>query len=180
MLGVFKMKKDEKDKHDEISEEEIKKLIEELNKQKGPKKVSISLGFLLHRNYLIHLSLSLVINYILSAVVFGLAIGIGEPFIVIEFQAYLVAIFLLTLAENFIKILLFKYLFKIMIYSFGALNLLVQIIILYFISVLIPFGFRFIGIHHLIIFSMIFSGLRLILSTYIRLWFSKEKVVFWR
>jgi len=176
------MKKDEKNKneHDEITEEEIKKLIDELNKQKGPKKVSISLSFLLHKNYLIHLALSFVVNYVLSAVVFGLAIGIGEPFAQIKFQGYLVAIFLLTLAENFVKILLFKYLFKAMIYSFGALNLLVQIVILYLIDLIFPTGFTFLGIHYLIIFAMIFSGLRLILSTYIRLWFSKEKVIFWR
>jgi uncharacterized membrane protein YvlD (DUF360 family) len=176
------MKEDEKKKNeqDEISEEEIKKLIDELNKQKGPKKVSISLSFLLHKNYLIHLSLSLLVNYVLSAVVFGLAIGIGEPFVLIKFQGFIVAILLLTLTESFIKILLFKYLFKIMIYSFGAINLLVQIVILYFIDLLVPTGFTFIGIHHLIIFSMIFSGLRLVLSTYIRLWFSKEKVIFWR
>ena len=63
------------------SEEEIKKLIEQLKKNNSTKNTAVSFGFLLHRNYVVHMVFSLVINFLISAVVIGLAIGIKHPLI---------------------------------------------------------------------------------------------------
>ena len=159
------------------TEEELLALLEELKRKKGSKGVPLSLGFLLHRNYLIHLLLSFGINFLISAVVLGLAIGIGQPLIDISFIGYVIAITLLTLIENVVKLLLFKYLTRIMILSMGILSVFVQIIILYGVDLIVNPGFAFNGIEHLFIFAFTFSILRVILSNYIRRWLYKERLI---
>ena len=160
------------------SEEEIKKLLEQLKKNKSGKNTAISFGFLLHRNYFIHMIISLILNFVISAVVIGLAIGINEPLINMEILGYILAILLLTLLENFIKILLFKYIMRALILSMGLISILIQVIILYAIDLLLPIGFDFNGIEHLFIFSFVFSGFRLIASVYIRRWIFIKKFRF--
>lgn len=160
------------------SEEEIKKLIEQLKKNKSGKNTAISFGFLLHRNYIVHMVFSVVINFLISAVVIGLAVGINQPLIEFELFGYVLAIILLTLIENFVKILMFKYFMRIMILSMGLLSVLVQIMILLFIDQVLVQGFHFIGVEHLIIFAFGFSILRFILSTYIRRWLYTKKITF--
>jgi hypothetical protein len=174
------MKNEDPKDRDEITEEELKEIIEQFKKQKGTKKISLSMSFLLHKSYAKHLMLSFCVNLILSAVVIGLSIGLGAPLMKLTVQGFFVGIILLTLTENAVKLLLFRYLFKVMIYSFGVLNIVVQILLLYMISQTFGKGFEFLGLHQLFIFSILFTGLRLMMSTYIRLWFSKEKVIFWR
>ena len=159
------------------TEEELRKLLEDLKNKKHGKGVPLSLGFLLHRNYLIHLLLSLGINFVLSAVVIGLASGINQPLMQIDFPGYVLAIVLLTLIENVIKMLLFKYLTRIMILSMGLLSVFVQIIILYIISLIVSTGFEFNGIEHMIVFAFVFSILRVILSNYIRKWLYREHLI---
>ncbi len=159
------------------TEEELLALLEELKRKKGSKGVPLSLGFLLHRNYLIHLLLSFGINFLISAVVLGLAIGIKQPLIDITFLGYVLAIILLTLIENVVKLLLFKYLTRIMILSMGILSVFVQIIILYGVDLIVNPGFTFNGIEHLFIFAFTFSILRVILSNYIRRWLYRERLV---
>ncbi len=174
------MKPDDPKDHDELSEEELKELIEQFKNQKNTRKISLSLGFMLHRSFGMHMLLSFAVNLLIGAVVNGLAIGLGAPLMVLTISGFFVGITLLTLAENLVKLLLFRFLFKWMIYSFGVLNIVAQILILYLISQTFGKGFEFLGLHHLFIFSLLFTGLRLMMSTYIRLWFSKEKVIFWR
>ena len=160
------------------SEEEIKAIIEALKKQRKHKKIGISLGFLLHQNYMIHMILSLLINFIISAVVFGLAIGLNQPLVYLNVQGYITAIILLTLIENFVKLLLFKYFTRIMIISMGLLSVFVQIIILFTIDMSLTEGFSFIQIEHLFVFAFGFSILRLILSSYLRRWLYREHITF--
>ncbi|AUD64206.1 hypothetical protein BK011_00290 [Tenericutes bacterium MZ-XQ] len=160
------------------SEEDIKKLIEQLNKKKSSKNTAVSFGFLLHKNYVVHMVLSLLINFLISAVVIGLASGINQPLVELEILGYILAIILLTLIENFVKILMFKFFMRAMILSMGLLSILVQIVILAFIDMILIRGFRFIGVEHLIIFSFIFTILRFVLSTYIRRWLFMKKIRF--
>ncbi|MBU1143299.1 MAG: hypothetical protein KKH92_06610 [Firmicutes bacterium] len=169
--------KDPKDPN-KLTEEELIQLLEELKKRKKSKRVSVTLGFMLHKNYVIHMILSLSVNLLISAVVFGLAIGIGQPFVDMNVLGYILAIILLTLAENFIKILMFKYLARAMIFSMGLLNVMAQIIILFLIDMLLIEGFHFISIENLIIFAFIFSLFRLVISIYLRKWIYSEKLVF--
>jgi hypothetical protein len=161
-----------------LSEEELLALLEELKKRKKPKGVSISLGFLLHKNYIVHMSLSLLINALLSVVVVGLAIGLGQPIIQFTIIGFILAIMLLTVIENFVKLLMFKYVARAMILSMGLLSVFVQIIILFAIDLLMAQSFHFITIEGLIIFSFVFSLFRLVTSTYLRRWIYKEHIVF--
>jgi hypothetical protein len=169
--------KDPKDPN-KLTEEELIQLLEELKKRKKSKRVSVTLGFMLHKNYVIHMILSLSVNLLISAVVFGLAIGIGQPFVDMNVLGYVLAMILLTLVENFVKILMFKYLARAMIFSMGLLNVMAQIIILFLIDMLLIEGFHFISIENLIIFAFIFSSFRLVISIYLRKWIYSEKLVF--
>lgn len=180
-LHMNQHQKPDKDPND-LDEEELKALIESLKKNQGqgPKRVAISLGFMLHRNFMIHMALSFTVNYILSAAVFGLFIGLNMTILNMTFVGYLLGIFLFTLAENFVKILMFKYATKIMLYSMGAVSILIQVLIFYAVDRILVQGFHFITVEGLILFSFVFTLLRLVLSVYIRLWFSNEKIVFWR
>jgi hypothetical protein len=181
MIGGHHMNQDQKpDKDQKKDEEELKALIEALKNQQGPKRVAIPMGFLLHRNFMVHMILSFVVNYILSAGVFGLLSGLGFSVLNMTFVGYILGILLFTLSENFVKILMFKYMAKLMLYSMGLLSITVQIIIFYVVDLLLIEGFHFITVEGLILFAFIFTFLRLILSVYIRLWFSNEKIVFWR
>lgn len=156
------------DEKKELTEEEIMAMIEELKKHNKNKTVAISLGFLLHPNYVIHLAISFAINLLLSAVVFGFAAGVHQPMVIMTILGFFFAITLLTFVENFIKILLFRYLPRAMIMSMGTINVMTQIIILFGIDQLLEVGFHFTSIEALIIFSIMFSILRLIFSTYFR------------
>jgi len=173
-VGVHMNDKDPK----KPSEEEIKKLIEQLNKKKSSKNTAVSFGFLLHKNYVVHMVFSLLINFLISAVVIGLASGINQPLVEMEILGYILAIVLLTMLENFVKILLFKYFMRAMILSMGLISILVQILILAFIDMILTRGFHFIGVEHLIIFSFIFTILRFVLSTYLRRWLFMKKIRF--
>ena len=160
------------------SDEEIQKLLEQLKKNSSSKNTAVSFGFLLHRNYVVHIVFSLLINFLISAVVIGLAIGVKAPLIDITITGYVIGIVLLTLVENFVKILLFKYFMRLLILSMGLLSVLTQIIILYLIDLMIPKGFHFTGVELLIIFSFSFSVLRFVLSVYIRRWLFTKKIKF--
>lgn len=170
-------KKDEKDPN-KLTEEELLQLLEELKKRKKSKRVSVTLGFMLHKNYVIHMILSLSVNLLIASVVFGLGIGINQPFVSMNVLGFLLAIILLTLVENFVKILMFKYLARAMIFSMGLLNVMAQIIILFAIDMLLVEGFHFLHIESLIIFAFIFSAFRLVISIYLRKWIYSEKLVF--
>lgn len=162
----------------EFSEEELRSLLKELkNKNRNKKEIPLSLGFLLHKNYLIHIALSFGFNFLLSAVVIGLAAGIKQPLIQITVVGFLLGITLLTLMENFVKILLFKYALRVMIFSIGLLSVLVQIIILLAIDLLISKGFYFEGLEELFVFAFIFSILRVSISSYIRRRIYHERLV---
>jgi hypothetical protein len=182
MIGGYHMNQDQKPDKDpnKDEEEELKVLLEALKNQQGPRRVAIPMGFLLHRNFMVHMALSFAVNYILSAGVFGLLSGLGFTVLNMTFVGYILGIMLFTLTENFVKILMFKYMAKLMLYSMGLLSIMVQIMIFYGVDLILTEGFHFISIEGLIVFAFIFTWLRLILSVYIRLWFSNEKIVFWR
>lgn len=170
---------DNKDKDpNKLDEEEMLALLDELKKRKHSKKVSVSLGFLLHRNYMIHMVLSLGVNFLIAAVVFGLTVGINQPLVAMNVTGFIMAFMLLTLIENFAKILLFKYLARAMILSMGLLSVVVQILILYSIDMIIVDGFHFINVENIIIFAFSFSILRLVFATYLRRWLYNDRIVF--
>ena len=151
------------------TEEELIKLLEELKKrqQKKPKMISVAFGFLLHKNYVIHLALSLIINLILGAVVIGISSGIEQPLMKVTLSGYFIGMILFTLIENFIKILMFKYFLRFMILSLGLSSLLISLALFAIIDLYTP-GFMYYGFEHLLAFTVLFILLRLMVSTYIR------------
>ena len=168
MLGDKMSDRQDKDPK-KPSEEELLRILEEIkkNQEKKPKKVSLSLGFLLHRNYLIHLAISLGINFVLFAVIIGLTSGINQPILSVELPAFFIGIILFTLVENFVKLLLFKYFLRFMLLSMGLFSVFIQILILAIVDFML-LDFSFNGVDHLIVFAFIFSIFRLIFSSYLR------------
>ncbi len=157
------------DKDPKKQDEELLELLEKLKKQQDqkPKRIAVSLGFMLHKNYVVHLTLSFGINTLLFAVLIGLTSGLKEPLLDINLPGFFIGIILFTLVENFVKILVFKYFARLMILSLGLLSVFIQILILAIIDFSLM-GFDFNGVEQLIIFSFTFSLLRLIFSNYIR------------
>lgn len=163
-----------------LTEEELLEMLEQLKKQKKSttRHLSVALGFLLHKNYIVHLVLSLTVNLLMFAVVLGLAIGLHWPLVEMTLVGFILAVLLLTFMENFVKILMFKYLFKAMLYSLGLLSVMIQIVILYVVDLALIEGFHFISVERLIIFAFSFSLLRLVISVYLRRFLYNEKIVF--
>lgn len=154
-------------------EEELQELLEKLKEEdsQDSKNTAIIFGFLLHRNYFIHMILSTIVNFLMSAAVLGIAIGVQYPLVEsLDVLSFVLAILLLTLIENFIKILMFRYFMRAMLLSMGTISVLIQILILVLISLYFVEGFRFIGTIQLIVFSVGFTIFRFILSVYLRRW----------
>ncbi len=171
------MNKDPKDPNKD-PREELKKLIEELESYKKQRQTNISYAFLLHKNFAIHMLLSLIVNFLMSATIIGLSIAFDYPLVEMELLGFVFAVLLLTLIENFIKILLFKYALRAVLYSLGILSWLVQFIVWYIITLIIGDAFAFASVWDLMIFSILFTIMRFILSVYIRRWmFSRPRLI---
>lgn len=160
-----------------LSEEDLEELLKELSEKKPHKKRNIiALTFMLHPNYALHMVLSLVINTVVFAVVSGLSSGVNEALLNVRIPGFLFAVILLTLIENFIKILLYRYATRTIILSFGMIPLIILIVLLYIIDVLIVEGFNFISIERLLVFSVIFSLLRFGMALYTKRLFYQRKM----
>ena len=161
------------------SEEELKRLIKELEEISKKKQTAVSYAFLLHKNYAVHMFLSLFVNLLMAATVIGLSIAFGYPLVDMEIEGFIFAMILLTIMENLVKILLFKYALRFVLYSLGTLSWLVQFVLLYAITLIVNQGFTFASVWNLMIFSVFFTLLRFILSVYIRRWgFQKNHIFF--
>jgi uncharacterized membrane protein YvlD (DUF360 family) len=150
------------------TEEEIQELLRQIKKPKKPHRGTLGIVFLLHPNYLIHLLLSFAINTLVAAVLFGFAASMNQDFATLELFGFLTAIGLITLIENFVKILLYRFLTQVMLMSMGLLPFIVTVIVLYAVNQIVVEGFEFTMIEHLIVFAFLFSAFRLIFSAYIR------------
>ncbi len=164
---------------DKRTEEELKRLINELKQKENKRRTMITFRFMLHKEYAVHLVLSLAVNTLILAVVMGLSIGINNPLVQMEnIVSFLFAAVLLTLIENLIKILLFRYAFRVIMYSLGLLPLMVTFLILYSVDMLLQDRFHFNNVLSLGIFTIGFTFFRLILSTYLRHWIYTKKISF--
>ena len=167
--------KDEKDpKRD--PEEELKKLMEELENYKNKRNSSLNLAFLLHKNYVIHIILSLIVNLTMAATVIGIALTFEYDIVQIEPIGFVIAVVLLTMVENLIKIILYKYLLKMMIYSLGLISWLINFTSWYLISLLMNTGFKFLSVLDLVVYTTLFIFMRFIASVYIRRWLFSKKI----
>ncbi|MFA5560308.1 MAG: phage holin family protein [Acholeplasmataceae bacterium] len=165
------MKKDDNEKKDDLTQEEIQDLLDELKKSSRGNKKLFALAFLLHPKFVYHIILSLSVNLIMAAVVMGFLAFLGYPVIYFDIVAFLVAIILYTLVENFLKIILYRYFLKYFIISFGLLSLILNIIIFWSLEFFLKPNFYFYDFSSLIMFATIFSILRFILANYIKSFF---------
>ena len=153
------------------SKDELKKLLDELKHKNSRKNKFSYFGFMLHKDYVIHLLLSFGINIVMMATVMGISIGIGEPLAIIsDITSFLLVTILLTLIENMIKILLYRYAFRAILYSLGLLSFATTMLIFYVITLIMHEGFHFDNFLNLFIFAIGFTFFRLVLSTYVRRW----------
>lgn len=181
-MGAMIMSENDKKKKDpkKPTEEEMLEFLDKLKNKNKNKEIPLSLGFLLHKNYLTHIIISFIINFLLAAVIIGLTSGIKQPLITITIAGFLFGFVLLTVIENFVKLLLFKYVLRAMVLSIGLLSVSVQIIILYSIDLLLGDGFKFNGVEHLFVFAFAFSIFRVLIASRIRQRIYDEKLVVFR
>ena len=164
---------------DKKTEEELKKLIEELkNKQRG-KRTLIHFGFMLHRDYLVHLTLSFLVNTLMLAVITGLSIAINEPLVhMTNLVGFLLASVIFTLIENLVKILVYRYAFSAVLYSAGLLSFAITFIVLYIVDVIMHTNFYFDNALYLLVFTIGFSFFRVVMTTYLRRWIYMKNIRF--
>lgn len=159
------------------TEEELKRLIEELKSRERGKRTFASFGFRLHHDYAVHLILSLGVNTLLLAVITGLSIAINEPLIhTNNLVGFVIAALMFTLIENTIKILVYRYAFKAVLYSAGLLSYAITLLVLYVVNLIMKNDFYFDNMLYLVIFTLGFSFFRVILTTYIRRWIYTKNI----
>ena len=94
---------DDHDK-DDLTEEEIRKMIDE-SKQVNKLKIGYDIGFILHKNFGYHVLFTLIVNLLSSSILIGLTSQI-YPLIDITLVGFFVGMFLYTLMELIIKIII--------------------------------------------------------------------------
>ncbi len=158
------MKDDKNNKdEDQITEEDIKKLIEDLQKNKKTQKL-ITQSFFNHPNMTISFLLSYVANLLVFASVSGILNQITQT-IQIEWGSYFIGVTLFSLMEFVIKIILLKFSLRLVLFSFGIVFLLTRSITLYLVSIIVP-NFNFISVSGLLIFAICFTVIKSILKAY--------------
>jgi uncharacterized membrane protein YvlD (DUF360 family) len=135
------------------------------------------LVFMLHSNYAVHMTLSFLLNVLAAAVVIGFSEAIKQPLIAFTLLGFLFAMGLLTLLENFVKLLLYTFLTKLMLMSMGMVALMVQVILLYVTDLVLPVGFAFESAESILMFAVIFSVLRLFMSIRVRRFMKTAPVI---
>lgn len=123
------LKKDKKEEKKQLTDEErevIKELEEELisllkdDEDNQNKSLRLFFNIGLHPNFLIHSLLVILINGLTLSAVIGLT-GWGN---INNIGYYLGSIIIFSILESFLKVLVFKFIPKILIKSFGSINLM--------------------------------------------------------
>lgn len=154
-------KKTEEELTEELNEELNSFLEEEREKNKNPWLLYFNVG--LHKNYYIHLLLMILVNmFCLSAVIGLIGYGMLEDIVL-----YLFSVILFTLLEMIFKLLTFRYLTKIVVKSFGAINL-VYLIPLYYFTICFLGKVSFGGFFKYILIFVSFLLIRLFVMHYIK------------
>jgi len=123
------------------------------------------------------MTLSFLLNVLAAAVVIGFSEAINQPLIRFTFLGFLFAMGLLTLLENFVKLLLYTFLTKLMLMSMGMVALMVQVILLYVTDLVLPVGFAFESAESILMFAVVFSLLRLFMSIRVRRFMKTAPVI---
>lgn len=174
-----KKKKEEKEKEKEAQEEELKNLIEKMSDSDDPEAdlnnfitsldkklkkknnntvIAYMFGLLVHKNPLIHLLITLVMN-------FAIMYSLQGFFHFAEFDNLLtfsLSILLFTVVEFIIKIIFVRYLLKVILMTFGAIFLVLQIIYVELMYYFLP-NYSFENQTMLILFVLVFTLVRYVI-----------------
>lgn len=155
--------------------EQLKKLVEDDQELKKRRSKALIFHYALHPKFGFHVLFQLLINFfVLSAV-----IGLTNYGTVKSMYFYLLGITLFTFTEILIRLLLFKFLQKTVIKSYGLIHLIFTIPLLYLsIEMLGKVSFAF--IYQRIVVLLIFLMLRFFASYYIKLIFYSRRSAKWK
>ena len=156
---------DDHDK-DDLTEEEIRKMIDE-SKQVNKLKIGYDIGFILHKNFGYHVLFTLIVNLLSSSILIGLTSQI-YPLIDITLVGFFVGMFLYTLMELIIKIIMIRFLLKPIIYSFGLILYIVNVTLFWLTDLMVDRFDYELHVENIFIFTIGFMLLRFIFTTYVR------------
>ncbi len=156
-------KKDE----DKIKEEMEKLIKEELAKQQ---KLVIFFKYGLHPNFSLHILFTILINLVLISSIQGLT----NFALITDYVIYGLTILFFSFTEIFGKLLINKLMHTFNLYSLGLVDFII-VMLLFYLTIILPKGMRFNHLWQLIIFVSIFLILRAILSFYLKMIFHNPK-----
>lgn len=140
------------------------------NSQKNKQKMLIQyqLGFVIHLNFVVHVILLTIINFLVAGIVIGIT-GQIYPIVKIEnFSVFVIAILLYTATEIFIKHVVVRYLYKIILLTFGLLFYLVNLASFWIVNLsLEQISFLNDGTN-IFTFTLLFMIVRMLFTTYVR------------
>ncbi len=147
-------------------EQQLKKMLEEDQEIQKKRRLVLFFHYALHDNFSWHILLQWLVNlFVLSAV-----IGISGYIKINQFGQYLLSIMLFTFAEILLKLIVIKFLPKIVVNSFGLFHLIYTVPLFY--GLIVLFGnvtFQF--YYQIFLVMAFFFLLRLAVSYYIKLIF---------
>src|SRR5690554_795559 len=97
----------------------------DISHSKNPLKLGYQLGFILHQNFSVHVLLTVMINLLVSAIIIGI-FSIFYPILAVySWQSFMIGILFYSLMELSVKILLIRFMWKVIIQSFGLVLFIV-------------------------------------------------------
>ncbi|CCV66616.1 hypothetical protein BN85315950 [Paracholeplasma brassicae] len=106
--------------------------------------------------------------YLVNLLLFMVTTGLTSLLKVSEVPGFFIGVLLFTLLEIIVKMMVFRYLLKYVLQSFGLLLLVLSVVLMYA-SVSVTPGLAFIKVTDLIGFSIVFLGLRFMLTYYVKM-----------
>ena len=152
-----KNEKDEKEnKKQDFSEEELRKVIEQL-KGNQPNSNIIKSAIFFHPNIAVHLLISLIINIFAGMTVIGL-IDSWLNLVEWDITSFFITILLFTLIANVLTIIVGYFLIKKVLLWFGAIHFVLEMISFYLASLITRNNFNFgDSFWNLLLFTFSFS-----------------------
>ena len=149
-------KNEEEQSKIELSEEELKKVVDRLKSEvNGPKVIKSNIFY--HQNIAIHLLISLIINIIAGITLIGIT-ELTTPLVEWTLLSFFIAITLFTLISNILTIIAGYLLIKKILYWFGIVHYIIMGLSFFLASVIAQYNFNFMGsAFNLIMFTTLFS-----------------------
>ncbi len=146
-------------------EEKLKKEIERLIKEEVAKQNKLYLFFKygLHANFSLHVIFTIIVNLVLISAIQG----ITNFAFINDYLMYFLTILFFSFLEIFVKLLITKLMHTYNFYSLGLVDF-ITVILLFYLTIILPKGMRFNYLWQLIVFVSIFLILRFVVSYYIK------------